>query len=242
MSHRIFFWAGTAIILSCALALGADDGKPTVARHGTRTQAMAAADTSEPGSSLQRRNPRYQLSVGDVLDLSFPLTPEFNQMVTVQPDGYIGLLGLGDVHVQGQTVPELTQTLKAAYAKTLHDPIITIQLKEFEKPYFIAGGEVGHPGKYDLRGDTTLTEAVAIAGGFTDASKHSEVWLFRRVSREWVSTQKLNLKKMLYSGNLGEDPELQPGDMIYVPKNRLSKVRRFMPVGTLSAYFNPLSL
>lgn len=240
--HKTLLWAGTAVILTCALVLGADGRKPAIAQSGTRATRLAAADTAKPGSTLQRRNPRYQLSVGDVLDLSFSLTPEFNQTVTVQPDGYIGLLGVGDVHVQGQTVPELTRTLRAAYAKTLHDPMITIQLKNFEKPYFIAGGEVGHPGKYDLRGDTTLTEAVAIAGGFTDASKHSEVWLFRRVSREWVSTQKLNLKKMLYSGNLREDPELQPGDMIYVPKNKLSKIKRFIPIGTLSAYFNPLSL
>ena len=35
------------------------------------------------------------------------------------------------------------------------------------------------PGKYDLRSDLTVTEAVAIAGGFTDKSKHSQVVLFR---------------------------------------------------------------
>ncbi len=96
-------------------------------------------------------------------------------MVTVQPDGFITLLGVGDLHVEGQTVPDVTESIRTAYAKTLHSPILTVRLIDFEKPYFIAGGEVGHPGKFELRGNTTLTQAVAIAGGFTESSKHSQV-------------------------------------------------------------------
>ena len=107
------------------------------------------------------------------------LSPEFNQTVAVQPDGYVTLKGAGTIFVEGQTVPELTETVKAAYAKILHDPVIAIALKDFEKPYFIAAGQVAKPGKYDLRSDLTVTEAVAIAGGFNDKAKHSQVVLFR---------------------------------------------------------------
>jgi len=110
---------------------------------------------------------------------------------------------------------------------------------DFEKPYFIVGGEVGHPGKFELRGDTTTTQAVAIAGGFTESAKHSQVWLFRRVSNDWVETQRLDLKKMLKNGNLQEDAHLRPGDMLYVPKNALSKMKHFIPVTTLGTYLNP---
>ena len=78
-------------------------------------------------------------------------------------------------------MPELTETVKTAYARTLHNPVITIGLKDFEKPYFIASGQVEKPGKYDLRSDLTVTEAVAIAGGFNDKAKHSQVVLFRPV-------------------------------------------------------------
>jgi len=53
---------------------------------------------------LQHRNQRYQLHSADVLQLTFPYTPEFNQNVTVQPDGYISLRGAEDIHVQGQTL------------------------------------------------------------------------------------------------------------------------------------------
>jgi polysaccharide export outer membrane protein len=177
-----------------------------------------------------------------VLQLNFALTPEFNQTVTIQPDGFITLLGVGDLHVEGQTVSDVMQSIQAAYAKILHSPILTVRLIDFEKPYFIAGGEVGHPGKFELRGDTTLVQAVAIAGGFTEASKHSQVWLFRRVSNDWVETKQFDMKKMLKVGNLTEDAHLRPGDMLYVPKNTLSKIKRFIPVATVGAFFNPATL
>jgi len=85
-----------------------------------------------------------------------------------------------------------------------------------------------------------MTQAVAIAGGFTEASKHSQVWLFRRVSNDWAETRQLDLKKMLKSGDLREDALLRPGDMLYVPKNTLSKVKRFIPIATVGTYFSPM--
>jgi polysaccharide export outer membrane protein len=150
------------------------------------------------------------------------------------------LRGVGEIHVEGQTVQEATESIRTAYASVLHNPIITIDLKDFEKPYFIAGGQLGHPGKYDLRGDTTVVQAVAIAGGFTENSKHSQVWLFRRVSNDWVEVKMLNVKKMLSNGDLREDLHLRPGDMLYVPQNEFSKVKRFIPVATMGSYFSPV--
>jgi len=84
-----------------------------------------------------------------------------------------------------------------------------------------------------------LTQAVQIAGGFTESSKHSEVWLFRRVSNDWVETQRFDVKKMLKNGNLREDAHLRPGDMLFVPQNTLSKMKRFIPVATVGSYISP---
>src|SRR5258708_16360377 len=213
MRSGIFYCFGAGIFLVTAVYARAAQAKPatstaaepTVAR-GRRTVGQDAQDRHE----LHRRNPRYQLCKDDVLQLNFALAPEFNQPLTVQPDGYITLLGVGDLHVEGQTVPDVTESIRAAYAKTLHNPIITVRLTDFESPYFIAGGEVGHPGKFELRGDTTLTQAVAIAGGFTESSKHSQVWLFRRVSNDWVETKQFDLNKILNSAPSLKAAHLRP--------------------------------
>ena len=204
------------------------------AEHVAAPTSPAASSSfpsmSTPGPQLQARDDRYQIEPGDSFDITFDLTPEFNQPgIAVQPDGFVTLHGIGDVKVQGQTVPQLTETLRQAYSKILHDPIIWVVLKDFQKPYFIANGQVARPGKYDLRGNTTLVEAIAIAGGFTDASKHSEVQLYRKTSNGWLFAQVINVKKMQSKGVLAEDPYLHPGDMLLVPKNRISKIRSFIP-------------
>src|ERR1700737_3978625 len=154
---------------------------------------------------LQRRNQRYQLHSADVLELSFPFTPEFNQAMTVQPDGFITLRGIEDIHVEGLTLPELSNSLRVAYGRILHEPIINIELKDFEKPFFIVGGEVGHPGKFDLRGDTTVAQAAPIPGALKNPAKHSQILVFHRVPDGWMQVKKVNLKKMLKEANLEED-------------------------------------
>ena len=162
------------------------------------------------------------------MEIDFPYTPDFNQTVTVNPDGYISLRNAGGVHVDGETVPEIKKDIKKAYANVLRNPEVSITLKQFQNPYFLALGQVTHPGKYDLRGATTVAEAVAMAGGFTSKGKRNDIVLFRRVSDNWVSATKVNLKHMLTSKNLAEDLQLHPGDMIYVPQNRLSKIKPFI--------------
>src|ERR1051325_9254954 len=241
MQSRILFLFGAGIFVVTSGYAHAAQGNPAASTAYGVTAAVGPKTITQEVDrpELHRRNPRYLLCKDDVLQLNFTLTPDLNQTVSVQPDGYITLLGVGDLHVEGQTIPQVTESIRLAYAKTLHNAIITVRLMDFEKPYFIVGGEVGHPGKFELRGDMTVTEAVAIAGGFTESSKHSQVWLFRRVSNDWAETQQLDLKKMLKSGNLREDAHLRPGDMLYVPKNTLSKMKRFIPVATIGTYMNP---
>jgi polysaccharide export outer membrane protein len=203
------------------------------------TGNAAQAVPSDSAASLHKRNWRYRINPSDTLELTFALTPEFNQKVTVQPDGYITLRGIGDMVAAGQTLPELTESIKTAYSKILQDPEIDVDPKEFEKPFFTVGGQVGKPGKFDWYGDITLTQAIAIAGGFTDASKHSQVLLFRRVSDQWTEARIINVKKMMSSRDLQEDPELKPGDMLYIPKNALSKIKPFLPTSSVGAFASP---
>ena len=224
--------------ISLLLLVGAPLGiAQNVAQPVTMAATSAGSTTDAKGDAqLQTRNPRYSIRSGDMFDVNFELSPEFNQSVTVQPDGYITLKGVGDVHVAGQTVPELTQTLRSSYDKILNDPLISVVLKDFERPYFTASGQLTHPGKYELRGNVTLTEAIAMAGGFNGDAKHSQVLLFRRYNDQWLEAKIFNVKHMLKEGDLGEDPVLRPGDQLYVPKNALSKIKPFIPNAGVGAY------
>jgi polysaccharide export outer membrane protein len=184
-------------------------------------------------------NGRYRVTPSDVLELTFPYVTEFNQVVAVQPDGYVTLRAVGDLRVQGRTLPELSALVREAYEPILREPVITIVLKEFEKPYFVAAGEVKTPGKFELRGATTLTQALAVAGGFTDKAKVSQVVLFRRYSAELTEVKQIDVKKMLSSKNLDEDYVLRPGDTVWVPRTMISKLAPYLPTAGVGIYLNP---
>jgi polysaccharide export outer membrane protein len=201
--------------------------------------AAPSAKPADVGPDLQRRDARYRLCTTDVIALTFPLTPEFDQTVTIQPDGFASLAGVGDLRLEGLTTQESAEAIRASYMRILHDPIVSVDLKDFNKPYFIVSGQVSHPGKFDLRGETSATQAVAIAGGFNESAKHSQVLLFRRVNNDWYEVKSLNLKRILQGHEVGEDPQIVPGDMLFVPQNFISKIKKFIPSSGLGAYYQP---
>ncbi len=121
------------------------------------------------------------------------------------------------------------RAVETKYAGILNEPVVGVELKDFLKPYFLAQGEVAKPGKYDLRGGVKLSEALAIAGGFGQHAKHSQVLLFRREG-EQVEVKQIDVKKMLNGKKINEDVDLRPGDMVFVPQNRISKISPFIPL------------
>lgn len=235
-----FLLTVSSAILLTAFAVDAAGARRSRTSGPERAAERAARqDSNGDTPTLKTRGPQYQVQPGDVLELSFAFTPAFDQTLTVRPDGFVTLRVIGSFYAEGKTTVELENALRAAYSKVLHDPVITVNLSDFQKPYFIAGGQVGHPGKYDLRQQTTLAEAVEIAGGMTDRSKASQVLLFRRVSASYFEVTKVNVKKMFQTTNRQEDIYLRPGDMVYVPQNRISKLARFLPTSSMGMYFSP---
>lgn len=173
---------------------------------------------------------RYRVTPGDVLELTFPFVPELNQTVTVQPDGYITLKEIPDIRVQGRTVAQVKIDVLAAYEPIVRDPVVTVALKEFEKPYFVASGEVQKPGRYELRGATTLTQALAFAGGPTRGANVSQVVLYRRFSEDNVEVKQINVRRLYARKDLTEDPLLRPGDLIVVPRGIAGKLAPLLEV------------
>jgi polysaccharide biosynthesis/export protein len=196
--------------------------------NGATNAALSAKHADDDHVAPAERNPRYRICRDDTMTLTFPLSPELNQKVTVQPDGFISLQNAGSLHVLGLTVPEVVEAVKKAYSKTLHDPIVDVDLIDFQRPYFVVLGQVGKPGQYDLRYDTTLTEAIALAGGFAPTSK-TQVFLYHRGEGGWVEAKEIKIKDILHGKNVSEDVSMRPGDMIFVPEKTITKIRKYVP-------------
>jgi len=191
--------------------------------------------------TFAERNPRYRINRSDVLMISFALSPEFDQRVTVQPDGYISLQSAGSIEILGLTVPQTVEAIKQAYVKTLHNPIVDVDLIDFQKAYFIVTGQVTKPGQYDLRYDLTVSEAIALAGGFLPTAK-TRVYLYHRSASGWVEARELKLSDFLHGKNVEEDVGIHSGDMIFVPEKTITKVRKYIPysIGIGSGIYFPI--
>jgi polysaccharide export outer membrane protein len=232
---RIIGWWGLMFLMTCQAAHAQRLNDPAVKESA---KAGATADRNETDHvAPMERNPRYRICRSDVLTLSFPLSPELNQTVTVQPDGFISLEGAGEIRIDGLTSPEVVEVVKKAYAGTLHDPLVDVDLIDFQKPFFTVSGQVGKPGQYDLRNDITVSQAIAVAGGLESTAK-TQVFLYRAVSSSWAEVRELKLKDILNGKNINEDVHLRPGDMIYVPENAITKFRKYVPysVGISTPY------
>jgi polysaccharide export outer membrane protein len=234
-------WVGEGVLVfAFAITCNICAQTPVSAPVPTATDQGSVAPATNPHGtpSLQDRHPRYRVNPSDVLSISFALSPEINETVTVQPDGFITLANVGSVYVQGQTAPEIVETLNTAYAKTLHEPIITVDLKNFQAPQFTIFGQVKRPGQYPLRHDTTVSEAIAVGGGFESSAK-TQVFLLHRVSSDWLEVKKFNIKDIVHGKKSSEDVRLQADDMIFVPETFFSKFRQYIPYGV---GVNPLAV
>jgi polysaccharide export outer membrane protein len=175
----------------------------------------------------------YKLQPSDVVYVKYRYTPEYDATVAVRPDGFITLPIVGEVKVSGLSVGDARREIVRVASQRLRDPEITLELKEFQRPKFVVGGQVEKPGQFELRGRVTLLEAVAMAGGFKSSAKHSQVVLFRRYDETRAVTRVINAKELTRPNKIVEDPDLRAGDLIFVPQNRISKLERLVPFSTI---------
>ena len=190
------------------------------------------------GQTLQQR-PRYTLHPGDTVDLALRFTPEYNQSLTVQPDGYINVNLVGEVKVGGLTLDEAHDMIVQKLSVPLNKPELNLVLKEFQHPYVVVGGDVQTPGKFDLRQDMTAMQAVLLAGGFKPTARDTRIVVYRRIDSNMGEVKVLNLHKIQNNNDLERDMPLQAGDMILVPQNRLATFSRYMEAAHFSTYLSP---
>ena len=169
-----------------------------------------------------------------------PFAPQYNETTTVQPDGRISLREVEPVRVLGKTLPEAESLIADAYRGILNKPVVSVLLQDFQKPSFYASGEVGRPGRYEILSDITLIQALSEAGGLlNERARKKEIIVFRPQGNGTYESKVIDVKQMLEAKGPEEDYAILPGDVIYVPQNRMSKVQRYIPTANIGTYVGP---
>jgi polysaccharide biosynthesis/export protein len=192
------------------------------------------------GQSQLRQRPRYLLRPGDTLQLQYRLTPDLNQTVSVQPDGYVDLNVAGEVQVAGLTVTQAHDLIVQKESDHLNNPELNLILEEFTRPYVVVAGEVAKPGQIEMRDNITALSAILLSGGFTQSAKSGQVIVFRKFNDNIDEVKQLNLTRVHNTVQLEKDMALQPGDLVLVPHDRISRLQHYMQVANVGVFFNPL--
>jgi polysaccharide biosynthesis/export protein len=170
----------------------------------------------------------YRIQPGDQLAIDFYLNSEFNDNVSVQPDGRIVLRLVGPLQAAGLSSGQLSTEINQAYAKELKNPSATVHVQNMPSRQVFVEGQVNHPGSFSLQPGMTATQAIANAGGQTDEAELANVVLIRRDACGRADGSKLDLASATTTPDKGEDVMLMPHDTLVVPRSKIANMDLFV--------------
>jgi protein involved in polysaccharide export with SLBB domain len=183
---------------------------------------------SAAGAGVPMKIQPYAIQPGDELDVKFFYNPELNETVLVRPDGMITLQLVDDVKVAGLTPSEVDNLLTERYAKELRKPVLSVIVKTFTGQRVFVGGEVVQPGLITLSPGMRPVQAVFQAGGFLGTAKPEAAIVIRKGEGNKPIPVLLDLDQAMQGMGAGASFELQPDDIVYVPKSAIAKVNKFV--------------
>lgn len=142
------------------------------------------------------------------------------QRVRVAPDGTIQLPAIGSVPAQNLTLDELKLEIDERYAQIVSGISVTPRLARRATRYVYVVGEVRQPGRYTLEGPTTVTQAIALAGGWNHDSKLCQIVVYRRTENWGLIATRLDLRRAMLGKSLCPADEIwiRDSDIVLVPK------------------------
>lgn len=167
----------------------------------------------------------YTIGVGDKLSVRVFQVPDlsFEQLV-VDTSGNIQLPLIGAVRASSQTAGQLSTEIAARLsAQYLRNPQVTVTVTEAASQKVTIDGAVTKPGVYEMRGATSLLQAVAMAEGPTGIADLTKVAIFRTINGQ-RSVALFDLQAIRQGRS--DDPTVLGDDVIVVDTSRMSEAMR----------------
>ncbi len=185
--------------------------------------AASTAPSPQPDSAAKssQADATYIIGDEDVLSINVWKDQDLTRVVPVRSDGRISLPLVGEMQAAGRTPSQLEEDLKASLRQFISDPQVTVIVQEIKSRNFNILGQVTKPGSYPLTADTTIVDAIALAGGFKDFAKKKGVYVIRQDANGRETRLPFNYENFVKGKNKGKNPaqniQLQPHDTIVVP-------------------------
>jgi polysaccharide biosynthesis/export protein len=174
---------------------------------GIRSTAPAPKDSASDTGYLLGPEDQLRISVWDNKELTLDLV--------VRPDGKISIPLVQDVVAEGLTAPQLAANIRESLSAFIVNPEVSVVVLQVNAPKFYMIGYVARPGTYPLRSDTSVLQALALAGGLTQFASPRSIKLIRAI-RGKQEVRTVNYYDIIKDGGEG-NYLLKSGDTIVVP-------------------------
>ena len=157
------------------------------------------------------------LGPGDKLDLSvFYGSKQLKAQYTLDASGHIDVQYIGSVQAGGKSVQEVQEDVQARLGDGfLKDPIVSLSVIDINSLKCSVFGQVAHSGSVKFTPGMTITEAIALSGGFQPLARKNMVRVTRVVNGK-KETYKVPVE-MIGEGQRPNFP-MAPGDEVFVPE------------------------
>jgi protein involved in polysaccharide export with SLBB domain len=191
------------------------------------SQSSNVKDVERPAPIVYTKSIVYTIAAGDRLDIKFFYNPELNETITVRPDGRISLQLIDEIQAAGLKPAELDQKLTDLYSIELRKPVLTVIVRSFTRQRIYVGGEVNAPGLIVLPAGMTTLQAIFQSGGFKETADPEETLVIRKGENDKPVPIRIDLAAVMDAAG-GADFQLQPDDIVYVPKSAIANTNKFI--------------
>jgi polysaccharide export outer membrane protein len=158
----------------------------------------------------------YVIGPDDVLAIVFLYEKELSSDVAVRPDGMISLPLINDIRAAGLTPEQLRLNVIKAVDRFIHEPTVTVVVKQINSRKVFITGKVNKPGVYPLHESTTVLQLIATAGGLLEYADSKNIVIMRSENGR-LTSHVYNHNEVVKRKNLLQNIELKSGDTIIVP-------------------------
>ncbi len=166
-----------------------------------------------------------------------------SKLLTVALDGTLSLPLMHPLQVAGRSTTWVRDQVQPAYSKALGNVSVQIDLKEIKSNLVYVLGEVNRPGVVNMSAPMTVTQLIALSGGYKDSAGLASVVLMRPDENNHPTGRVLNINKILAKGDMGDDVLVQRYDVVYVPPSMIHQmnlavlfgIRNMMPIQSNAA-------
>ncbi|HKV49929.1 MAG TPA: polysaccharide biosynthesis/export family protein [Gemmatimonadaceae bacterium] len=199
--------------------------------HQAQSASDAATRTADQtqAASIRQRLRDGDFQVGDRIAIVVRGDSTLSDTVAVRTGRTIQLRSLPVIPLAGVLHSELQDYLTKQMAQYLKNPTVSVT----PLVQIAVVGDVGHPGFFWVPADLTLTDAIMLAGGPTQASDLNGTKILRD-NKERLSDKQV--QRAFASGSTLDELDMRAGDQITVPdKPKKDWVRILQVTGALAA-------